>query len=67
MQTEWERWTCIHGVTEELDYHPCNECQTLAKKLGYDFSDKHQTYIFTRQIVNRLKRKKKYKEILKDL
>ena len=39
---------CMHGVPEELDYHPCKCCQLIAKGLGYSFGN-NETYIFTSQ------------------
>ena len=56
----WDLWTCVHGVREELDYHPCTQCQEYAKKLGYDTSNR-QTYIFTKEWFERKKKEERNK------
>lgn len=46
----WEFRTCIHGVTEGLDYHDCAECQELAKSKGLPpngWQTRPYNYIFT--------------------
>ncbi len=47
MQTEWTRRTCMHGVTENLDDHPCPLCRELAILYGKDMSG-DKTYLFTK-------------------
>lgn len=42
---EWILRWCFHGIREELDYHPCQQCQEIARSLGMP-TDKGQTYIF---------------------
>lgn len=45
-QTQWERLTCKHGITEELDYHACSECKKLAIEEGKTWINGRQTYIY---------------------
>jgi hypothetical protein len=49
MTVSWNeiRQTCIHGITEELDYHDCPQCKEMAIKEGLTWIDKKQTYIYT--------------------
>ena len=50
---QWNRRTCIHGVTEELDYHGCEECQNLALKLGWEVIPGRKTYLFRQRDLKR--------------
>ena len=63
----WDRWTCMHGIREELDYHDCGECQKIARKLELSFEDDMfggtPSYIFTSQKqVDKLLKEKKEKD-----
>lgn len=44
----WTFLTCVHGKTEGLDSHNCDECNRIARECGYDMSN-GKTYIFTSQ------------------
>jgi hypothetical protein len=55
----WNRLMCMHGITEDLDFHSCSKCQQIAAELEMDVSN-GQTYIFTSKAqVNRFKKKLK--------
>lgn len=45
--TEWDDVleTCMHGVTEGIDSHPCTNCAEMARTCGYDMSE-GRTYLF---------------------
>lgn len=47
--TAYELKTCIHGVQENLDYHPCEKCAMIAILFGWKVVPRVTTYIFTEE------------------
>ena len=49
--TTWDdcRLTCIHGVTEGLDYHNCSACEERAIREGKEWSIPTKTYIYLKE------------------
>lgn len=33
------RLTCMHGKREELDWHDCDKCKEVCRKLGHEHSE----------------------------
>lgn len=42
----WDLKTCMHGVQEELDWHDCPGCRAIAERLGLEWIDRRQTWIY---------------------
>lgn len=61
MTDSWDEilLTCVHGIREGLDYHNCQECKKLAIKDGLTWIDKKETYVYTKEFMERRNANKK--------
>lgn len=44
--------TCVHGVTEDVDWHDCDKCQDIARAAGKKVIPRRDTFIVTHQNIN---------------